>query len=167
MRQFGNIELLSDLSPCRYILTAGCFQLQEGTEQCDCGTASICPDQDKCCNVFGDGNGDCELKSGSDCSPFHIENGRCCNETNCENKTGTVTCREETACTKISECVDGICPEADKFLEWTYCSATDKDKLCDDDGRCSRSLCAAFELPDVSCILSHRPILPLFITMCL
>lgn len=60
----------------------GCFEasgsnqcsngVQEGTEQCDCGTQSVCPSLDACCNVYDDSNpsnaANCQLQPGNQCS---------------------------------------------------------------------------------------------------
>ena len=60
----------------------GCFEasganqcsngVQEASEECDCGTAAICPEIDMCCNVYDDsnpGNADnCQLKPMAECS---------------------------------------------------------------------------------------------------
>lgn len=58
----------------------GCFEasgsvqcsngVQEGMEQCDCGTASACPTIDACCSVFDPTNtaNNCMLDAGNACS---------------------------------------------------------------------------------------------------
>lgn len=147
----------------------GCFKaasgetcgnlLQEGTEDCDCGTQSICsasPAVDKCCNVYNDADpndaDNCKVKSGFDCSPLNLQSGTCCTE-DCGFKPIGAECREETQCTKNVLCAaSGVCADADPFPEDTYCDMADtfKDKLCDDSGKCTKSICDLAGLTDVS-----------------
>jgi len=141
----------------------GCFEasganqcsngVQEASEECDCGTAAICPEIDMCCNVYDDsnpGNADnCQLKPMAECSPLHQQNGVCCTNDCMEIADGTTVCREETECV-MEEVCDGsaVCAPATPFPDGTICDAANPARMCND-SRCVDSICEIFGLEDV------------------
>ncbi|EDQ91931.1 uncharacterized protein MONBRDRAFT_31368 [Monosiga brevicollis MX1] len=142
----GGCFVDSDASICGNLV-------QEGDEECDCGTASGCPAADECCNVFSQGSADnCNLRAGKQCSPFHTVNGACC-KSDCSFQNDGFVCREESQCVREATCTTGECPAADYYVESTYCSASYKDKMCSETGsgdttRCTLSICDAFGLEE-------------------
>ncbi|EGD80926.1 hypothetical protein PTSG_01510 [Salpingoeca rosetta] len=116
--------------------------VQEGTEQCDCGSnEDLCSSFDACCTT------DCMLAAGKECSPQHRENGACCND-DCTKITDTSqVCREETVCTMQSTCTaNGECPASVARVNNTVCAS---DMLCND-GVCARSICYLWGLQETT-----------------
>ncbi|XP_044135639.1 disintegrin and metalloproteinase domain-containing protein 10 [Bufo gargarizans] len=119
--------------------------LVEQGEECDCGYSDQCK-EDCCYDANQPEDKKCKLRPGKRCSSSQ---GPCCTP-QCNFKSNTQKCREESDCAKMGTCngLSAQCPPSEPRENLTECNR--QTQVCIK-GQCAGSICEKYGLEECTC----------------